>query len=283
MKMKIPSFIKKVLAVVLSFALLFGFSKLSVFADEQKLETFSSNYKVLENNDETLSISTRYVQSSNVIFRLAKNDDIEGIMTLDKTTHDITLKTNEKSKISDKQERIYNVVINDLTGENGDLINATFTDVETNETYQIDQSKTTASIPVLIPLGAIIGEWLLAQLIAAGTAITIGGITYAIWDSVATSLRNKKEYAHYQAKIITGQVGIGNPISLVQASARLQSSDIYNNNVWSINAANAALVAQVAGGGLLPEGPELEVDPKIGFVYHTHYHIWNRTGGHSFF
>lgn len=281
--MKIPSTLKKIFAIVLSVALVFGFSKLSVFADEQQVETFSSNYKVLENNDETLSITTKFANTPNTLFKTSRADETVGKMTLDKNTHEITFTTNETSTITGKNEKIYNVVINELTGENGDLINATFTDTETNQTFQIEQDKTTASVPVLVPIGVIIGEWLLAQLLAAGTAVVIGGVTYAIWDSVVSKLRSEKKFNHYQAKIISGQVGIGPGISLGVATVRLASPDIYNNNVWSIDASNAFLVALEAGGGTILAGPELNVDQALGFVYHAHYHTSTRYGGHSFF
>ncbi|BCG60068.1 hypothetical protein PUR_34930 [Paenibacillus sp. URB8-2] len=203
-------------------------------------------------------------------------------MKLDKSTKKITLQTNEKSEVTNENKRTYNVVINDVK-ENGD-IDAVFTDIETNESYKIEQDKLEASFVWLIPIGVVIGEWLISQLLAAGTAIVIAGVTYVVATEIAQSLRNK-QYDHYEAKLMSGKVWIGNAIPLVDAAARLVNPmfTTANQNVWSKSAALAALVAQTAGGGRTPAGPELSCNQVHGFTYIVHYHTWNRVGGHSFF
>src|SRR5687767_5963163 len=94
------------------------------------------------------------------------------------------MKTNEKSKKTDKEERNYKVVIDDVVDE---AIDATFTDIETNEVYKIEKDKLHASFAFLVPIGVVIGEWLLSQLLAMALAITIGSISYTLVTEVAAT------------------------------------------------------------------------------------------------
>jgi len=81
-------------------------------------------------------------------------------------------------------------------------------------------------------------------------------------------------------KIINGDLWIGNALSLTQAAERLITFDPYNRDVWSVSETKAKLVAQVAGGGITPVGPEISIG--LG-IYYLHYHVYNRVGGHSFY
>lgn len=73
---------------------------------------------------------------------------------------------------------------------------------------------------------------------------------------------------------------IGNNISLSTAASSLKSG----GDVWSKSGDLAAKVAKEAGAGRAPIAMENHWD--IGLKkhrYYNHYHIYNRTGGHSFF
>ncbi|MFD2114170.1 SAR2788 family putative toxin [Paenibacillus yanchengensis] len=210
-------------------------------------------------------------------------NSVEATMTLDKNTHEITLVTNEVSESSEKYGRKYNVTINAVNSY-GD-IDATFTDTETNTSYNVQQDKLEASLVWFIPLGVIIGEALLAQLISAALAITIGTVVYvAASDAgVLTKLRNRKDVDHYMAVISAGKVWIGNALTLAQAKYRITDpmlNDDYRN-VWSRTSALAELVVTYPNKPAI--GPELNVNQPIGFFFYTHYHRWDRLGGHSFF
>lgn len=53
------------------------------------------------------------------------------------------------------------------------------------------------------------------------------------------------------------------------------------NDVWSTSKNNAQKIARLAGNGKTPIGPEKHGNGKPG--YYSHYHIYNRSGGHSFY
>ncbi len=63
----------------------------------------------------------------------------------------------------------------------------------------------------------------------------------------------------------------------------MKSSDKKNNNVWSKTYALAATVAKDAGNGRTPIGPERDKGKTSAEGYYFHFHIHNRTGGHSFY
>lgn len=208
-----------------------------------------------------------------------EQENVEAILTMDKENQELTLATNEESKKTTKKERNYKVIINDIKN---DSVVATFIDTETNEVYHIDQTKKEPSFAFLVPIGVVIGEWLLAQLIAAATAVTIGGIVYTVATEVAETLK-KEKYNHYAAKIMQGKIWLGPALSLDQAVSRFIGFDIYNRDVWSTKFNYAWQVAYEAGGKKTPVGPETSNGSDDEGIYWPHYHTWNRVGGHSFY
>src|SRR5690606_35031521 len=142
-------------------------------------------------------------------------NSLEASMILDKETLQIRLITNEISASTGEEYREYDVVINAL-GDNGD-IQATFTDTETLEVYEVNQDELQASLVFLVPIGVVIGEILLAHLLAMALAVTIGGIAYAAWHEIANTLRNDPTYDHYAAELYLGKVYIGPALSFTQA------------------------------------------------------------------
>lgn len=109
---------------------------------------------------------------------------------------------------------------------------------------------------------------------------------FARTDSIAKKLRENRKYDHFYAKVMQRDVWIGAAISESVAVTRLKSfngdSNVTGNDVWSRSNSKAYLIAEKAGGGKEPEGPEIH-GPGLGFGYYYHYHTWNRVGGHSFF
>lgn len=129
------------------------------------------------------------------------------------------------------------------------------------------------------PLGVVIGETLLAHLVAAGLAITIAGVTYAAATEVIEKL-NKEKHNHYAAKLKSNVLYIGNNVSLSTAASLLKSGD----DVWSKSGDLAAKVAREAGGGRAPVPSENHWNTGSKKVrFYNHYHTYNRSGGHSFY
>lgn len=178
---------------------------------------------------------------------------------------------------TNKENKDYKIQIDTLTNEE---IIATFTDVETNETYNLNTNEVQAAFTFLAPLVLVIGENLLAHLIAAGLALTIASVIFVPYAEVSDKNRNDK-YDHYAAYLDTSKgVFIGNPISLEVATERLRGTNVKENNVWSKTSALAKKVALEAGGGRTPV-----IDTAHGSYpkFLPHYHTWNRSGGHSFY
>lgn len=199
-------------------------------------------------------------------------------LSMDKDTREFTVKSVETDSEGNQVEKEYKVDVQQAT-ENG--IIATFTDTNTGEKYEINTNELHASFAFLIPIAIVVGEALLEHLIAMGLAAVIAGVTYTAASSIADKLR-KKQYDHYPAYINRKKdiVMIGNqPLTLEEAASRLKGKDPYND-VWSTDSVKAFKVAAKAGNGKLP----IHDDPhecKDGYL--PHWHIYNRSGGHSFY
>lgn len=287
--------IKRFLGVLLTLTLLFMIivQPSGAYAEE----TVPSNIEVLENNSEVIKLKTTI-------------DGVVGILTQDQSTYEITLETVEKnsqkldSSLSNGKDsdvatnnsvtsavKRYEVTLSDYNSKSSvENFSATYFDVKTGEEFVVNPKDTehsgtiTPNLVWLLPIGVIIGELLLQQLLAMATAVVIGSITWVVADAIATRLRNES-HDHYAARIMQGQVWIGPSISFSVAKARLVSfngdADAPGNDVFSRSLSLAVKVAKEAGGGKEPVGPEIHGQLGMGYMYH--YHIWNRVGGHSFF
>ena len=217
--------LRKVFALVLSFILLLSISVPNV---SNAASNKNDEFTILVNNNKKLQIK-------------AEQDGVKAILKLDKETNELSLNTNEKSNKSGKNEREYKIDVETATSEK---IEATFIDLETGEEYSVNTDELQASIAFLIPLGVVIGEALLAHLVAAGLAITIAGMTYVVATEVIEKL-NKENHNHYAAKLKNDKLYIGNNISLKAAGEFLKDG----GDVWSKTGDLAAKVAREAGGG----------------------------------
>lgn len=75
------------------------------------------------------------------------------------------------------------------------------------------------------------------------------------------------------------RVMIGNkPLTLDEAASRLKGAPPYND-VWSTDSVKAFKVAAKAGNGKTP----IHDSAHGGEGYLPHWHIYNRSGGHSFY
>lgn len=165
--------LRKGIALALSIILLFSIS----FPNISKAEsTKNDEFTILVNNDKKLQIK-------------AELDGVKAILKFDKETYDLSLSTNEKSKKSGKNNTEYKIDVETATSEK---IEATFTDSETGEEYVINTDELQASFAFLLPIGVVIGEALLAHLIAAGLAFTIAGVTYVVATEVIQDLQKRK-------------------------------------------------------------------------------------------
>lgn len=292
--MMIKSLNKSIIASLLVFVMMLSlpFQALAQAQASRASDTsVGSNVSILVDNEEKMVVSTTipaaipynsFARSNALASEDAVTNDITGTMTINKNLQTMTLVTNEKSEISSANQRTYDVDIHEINSF-GD-INATFTDLETNQIYTIEQDKLQASFAPAIPIGVVLGESLIAWLIGTGAAIVIAAETWATVNSVREHLREKK-YEHYEAKIVAGNLYVGKAIDLAGAAYRLTNPMfvVEHQNVWSTSSSAAERVARTAGNGATPVGPELNVHQIPGFFYYTHYHTWNRVGGHSFF
>lgn len=132
-----------------------------------------------------------------------------------------------------------------------------------------------------VSIGVVIGSALLDALIAATATVLIAGITYTLITEVVSTLKNNRDYTHYKAairyspKLKRYDLFVGNAISFTKAVSRLKGG----NDVWSKTAAAAGNVARTAGNG----NEAIRDNPHGGVGYYPHYHIYDRSGGHSFY
>lgn len=278
--------LKKSIAVILSFVLLFTILFPNKIHAENTKTTSDVLVEKIEDNANQLTLKGTKNGSSLILTQDKKTLKIS--MAGDAKLFEENSAQSFSTNANNSSETIptpanYNVEINDI--KSNEEIDATFTNIETGksvDTLHNTTGEVTPQLVFLVPLGVIIGEALLASLIATAVAIEFGGVAYATISAIKDRVKNDK-YDHYAAKIVQGNVWIGPSLSLAQASARLGGISIQENNVWSKNSTLASAVARAAGGGRKPEGPELQVEQKEGIFYYVHYHTWNRAGGHSFF
>ncbi|WP_199426318.1 SAR2788 family putative toxin [Thermaerobacillus caldiproteolyticus] len=284
---------KQAISILLTLVLLVGIvpTNSSTLAEEitddqtQTDAINEENIKIVENNEKTLEIQTE-VSIDNTTN--ATTDDTTNVTTddttnatvslsLDKGTNEFTVTSIETDSQGNQVEKEYKVDVENAT-EDG--IVATFTDMGTGEKYELNTNELHASFAFLIPIGVIIGEALLEHLIAIGLAAVIAGVTYTVASSVSETLR-KKQYDHYPAYIDKkkDRVMIGNkPLTLDEAASRLKGAPPYND-VWSTDSVKAFKVAAKAGNGK----PPIHDSAHGGEGYLPHWHIYNRSGGHSFY
>lgn len=277
---------KKSVALILSFVLLFAI----LFPNQLHAESIKNTSDVLVEivADNADQLTLKGTKNGASLILTQDKETLKISMTGDaglfkeNSAQSFSTNANNSSETTSPPAN-YNVEINDV--KNDKEIDATFTNIETGEsvdTLHTTTGEVTPQLVFLVPLGVIIGEALLASLIATAVAIEFGGIAYATISAVKDRVKNDK-YDHYAAKIVQGNVWIGPSLSLAQATARLGGINTQENNVWSKNSTFASAVARAAGGGRKPLGPELQVEQKEGIFYYVHYHTWNRVGGHSFF
>jgi hypothetical protein len=289
--------VKKYLGGLLAFVLIFTLAVQPSGVNAEK--PLPSNVEVLENNSEVIKLKTTI-------------DGVTGILSQDQSTYEITLTTldtrnqgpealigqfssnvqsvNEENILVDKKiesspVKQYEIILNDYVADS-EKFKATYHDKDTGEKILDDPTAIRPHLVWFAPIGVIIGQFLLEQLLAIGTAVVIGSLTWAAAESVAMSLRNRQDHDHYAARIMQNDVWVGPSISLSQATIRLTSfngdADALGNDVWSRTQSLAAKVAKIAGGGRNePVGPEIH--GVLGRGYYYHFHTWNRVGGHSFF
>lgn len=207
-----------------------------------------------------------------------KNVEYDVVATMNEDTKDVVLEVESTEK---SQPEVYQV---DIHEADGDLLVATFTDKATGKKYEVDNTKAKSNFAFVIPIGIVIGEALVAHLLAASLAIVVAGVTYVAATEIASKLRKEKRYEHYAATLNKAKTGmyIGPSLTYKQAKSKLKKGD-----VWSISKSLARKVAQGAGGNRIPIGPEIHNKDKNGKVksgkYYYHYHTYNRAGGHSFY
>jgi hypothetical protein len=199
---------------------------------------------------------------------------IRATATLNKRNRDIRI-TLFESVNGKWQQRQYEADI--LHALNGRL-RATLHDVQTDRLIPLDSAQFKASF-LVIPVIVMIGELLLAHLIALSLAVVITGITYIALSRVAESLRKQKP-EHYAAYLDTKRgVFIGEPLSRTAAALRLRSTAHGVNNTWSKSIGLARDVAFLVHGKT-PVGPEIHGPMPL---YQYHFHPFNRSGGHAFY
>ena len=206
------------------------------------------------------------------------NKEYDIIATMNESTKNIVLEVKNEDK---SKPEVYQV---DIHEAEGDLLVATFTDKATGKKYKVDNTKAKSNFAFVIPIGIVIGEAVVAHLLAASLAIVVAGVTYVAATEVASKLRKNKRYDHYAASLNKSKTAmyIGPSLTYKQAKSKLKKGD-----VWSISKSLAKKVAQGAGGNRNPIGPEIHNKDKNGKLksgkYYYHYHTYNRAGGHSFY
>ncbi|WP_375087982.1 SAR2788 family putative toxin [Peribacillus sp. RS7] len=263
--------LSKLVSILLVLTLVFSsipFINVSFAEGDSSNLTNDSAVETVENSDKEITVQTTVEEEDTVVKA-----------TLDKESNEFTIVSSEPNETGEIVKKTYNVIVEEATDK--EFI-ATFIDTENGEEYNVNSNEFEASLVWFIPLGVVLGEALIAHLISAGLAVVIAGVTYTAVKEVSSKLK-KQKHKHYMAMLTKGDLYIGNSFSKTQAVSRLKSSDKKNNNVWSVSYTDAATIAREAGKNKTPIGPERDKGKSSAEGYYHHFHLYNRTGGHSFY
>lgn len=204
-----------------------------------------------------------------------ETEQIKAALAFDKGSRDFSFRVSQWQS-SGWQTTNYRMDL--LHSQDGHVI-ADVVEEQSGVTFRIDSGTLKASV-LFVPLAVVVGELLLAHVLLASTVVVIAGVTYIAASEVANTLRNRQR--EFYAAILDTKKGlfIGDPLTLAQASARLNSLSFRTNNVWSISKHSARLVAQTAGG---LRTPLLDMAHGPYPLFMPHFHRFDRRGGHSFF
>lgn len=263
---------KKIISIVslVCFSMLIIPSKHSnanIIDDLPKILQYASEFEILQNDS-----------YYGIAYAILNNE--KTTIQWDKVTNSVNMYTeNINSRSNSKTETNFNIEIDENFNISGDiLVDEEFYSIdyleELSENYN-DNSR------FVLSLGSVLGAAVLKALIATTATVVIAGVTYALITEVATTLKNNKNYTHYKAairyssKLKRYDLFVGDDISFTKAVSRLKNG----NDVWSKASASAGNVARTAGNGNEP----IRDNPHGGAGYYPHYHIYDRSGGHSFY
>lgn len=247
-------------------------TQISEITDDVEIENTSDSMNV---NTEISFDDEQFDLSEEEIGEDFSNEDVNVepfTVTNANVTLSINIETNEIKVISKELDADGNEQINEysIDTENavaGETLEATFTDLETGEKYDVNSEELKASfVWFAIPIGVVIGEALLAHLISIGLAATISGVTYIAISEFLKKDRSKK-YNHYMVHLDNKKkfLGVGNGISATKAASRLKSG----LSTWSTSKSNAQSVAKKGSPIGKALGPEIDKN-KSGKLYHYH-------------
>ncbi|WP_187355581.1 hypothetical protein ['Paenibacillus yunnanensis' Narsing Rao et al. 2020] len=260
------NFIKKyraMLSLVIAVSLIFTLFSNNVFADATDS---TPTYEIIRSDQDVVEMVGRY-----------QGDELYA--TFDRYTREITLRAVENSSGLFRKANVTEYKVDVLEAEAGKL-SAIVTDPTTNEEIKIEkgytEDKVTAQIPLLVPILGVIGAALLEQLLAAGLAVVILGVTYVVASSIADKIKNNKA-DYYAATIYGGEVVVAGTIDYNTAWSRIGYG---SGDVFSRTRELAASLAANAGSGYWV-GPENHGNGTLTDGYYWHYHPWKPMAGHA--
>lgn len=239
--------------------------------------TIPDNIKITSEDFDNIDIDVTHTENTTE-FSLIVNvtEEIKSHVSIDieQGTENIILKEIVLQDNSVEQVSTYKVDL--ITNEQDETTAFKFINEETGETYIKEyQEDLKASFAPAIPIGISIGSALITHLIAAGTAITLGGATLVLF----TKAKRSKQFEHFKATISNGKLYIGNGVNYTSAVNWSKKGKGYDT--WSTSKSAAKKVATGVRNGLKPVGPEIDSN-KSGKFYH--YHPYDRSPSvHAFY
>lgn len=239
--------------------------------------TIPDDIEITSEDFENVDVDVSHTENTtefNAVVEVTEETEADVTVEIEQGTDNIFLKETILQNDSIEQVNTYKVTL--VTNEQDETIAFEFTNVETGETYlQESQEGLTASFAPAIPIGISIGSALISHLIAAGTAITIGGATMVLF----TKAKRSKQFEHFKATISNGKLYIGGGVNYTSAVNWSKKGKGYDT--WSTSKSAAKKVATGVRNGLKPVGPEIDSN-RSGKFYH--YHPYGRSPSvHAFY
>lgn len=157
------------------------------------------------------------------------------------------------------------------------------TDLDTNESFEVNQTDGVASFAFAIPAGIALTTVVAKSLLATGASLIVGGGLVLSLERISTNSKTRNnKFNHFKVLRLNNKLYSSGGVSQKTAVARM----MVGADVWSNSQSGAKTVASSTslhlGGKKTPIGPERDKN-KSGYYRHYHTNPRKKSGGHSFY
>lgn len=264
--------LKKIVSILLCFTVLMTLGFSNVFAATNKSD-LKSQIKVVQNDKNAVQLKVDY-----------KGQTLYG--TFDKKTKEVEMHVDEAEfdvlgiSVGNKTVAKYEVKIENGRGGDIDQLQASIIDTNTKKEYKVGKydTKVIAQLPLAWAIITVFGEAVLADLLAYGAAIVVGGVTLVLATVAAENL--DEWYDYFYAYLDSGNLYIGGGLSKSNAKSVVKLNKVTVGVMCRYEpvASNLAYDLAVSSNGYTTWH-----DAHGDEGYYKHYHVSTYSNSHVWY